>query len=242
MLTETVVIEDRVLRFEKAKSNIGNVSENIGEGEVDNPNAAPYYPQVHPQVYIPYYTYGLNSQQIHTFQVPNQPLVMYPHGTGGQVYPPAPVHPMSPSDSVSTDSSSFDEMNKIFVGHLNGELVTQRKLLRHFQRYGHITDIELFKNNLDGTLRPDAFAFISYLKPEQMLQAIKEENGREWLGKQLKCCKALKKREGGVQGIEGEVHETNPNNNEELESEPALEHPLEPEPENVQVCLSASSI
>ena len=75
-----------------------------------------------------------------------------------------------------------------------------------------------------------------------MLQAIKEENGREWLGKQLKCCKALKKREGGVQGIEGEVHETNPNNNEELESEPALEHPLEPEPENVQVCLSASSI
>ena len=86
-------------------------------------------------------------------------------------------------------------MNKIFVGHLNGESVTQRKLLRHFQHYGHITDIELFKNNLDGSLRQDAFAFISYLKSEQMHQAIKEENGREWLGKQLKCCKALKKRE-----------------------------------------------
>ena len=204
MLTETVIIEDRVLRFEKAKSgNNYEFSSNFEESELvpgeymifnnalssASASSSSYYPQV----YLPLYSYGMTPQQIHPFQVQHQPLTFYPHP---QVYP-SPISTSNTPDSMQSFSSDlpFDDMNKIFVGHLNGESVTQRKLLRHFQHYGHITDIELFKNNLDGSLRQDAFAFISYLKSEQMHQAIKEENGREWLGKQLKCCKALKKRE-----------------------------------------------
>ena len=203
MLTETIVIEDRVLRFEKAKSAFNSGPESGGDfveykaavaEEFAALNDASYYPQV----YIPFYSYGESSQQVHTFQVPHQPMVVY--SPPNQVYPPispisAPVPGSSPSESLSSSELAAEEVNKIFVGHLNGELVSQRKLLRHFQHYGHITDIELFKNHVDGRLRHEAFAFISYLKPEQMLRAIKEENGREWLGRQLKCYKALKKRD-----------------------------------------------
>lgn len=202
-------MEDRVLRFEKAKSNCNIDPELEGNESPVQEEFNTYYPQV----YVPYYSYGVTSQQIHTFQVPQQPMMIYPPPHINQIYPspssvavaaaapsvphsnPGTPSPVSIYSTSSESFSSFDEMNKIFVGHLNGELVTQRKLLRYFQRYGHITDIELFKNNLDGTLRHDAFAFISFLKPEQMLQAIKGENGQEWLGRQLKCCKALKKRD-----------------------------------------------
>lgn len=94
-------------------------------------------------------------------------------------------------NSFNSDQS-VEELNKVFVGQFNGEMVTQRKLLRCFQHHGRITDIDIFKNNLDGSIRLEAFAFISYMNPEQILQAIHEENGREWLGRRLKWCKAFK--------------------------------------------------
>lgn len=201
MLTETVVMEGRVLRFEKANRNFNSGSEfGVNYNSSEPPGTpkefrvdTPYYPQVHPQSYVPFYSYGNDSQSVHNFQIPNQSMLVYPSPSYQfpQVTVPAPI----PAPATSEPSVSVEEVNKVFVGQLNGELVTQRKLLRRFQHHGHITDIELFKNNLDGSLRPEAFAFISFLKPEQVLQAIQEENGSEWLGRRLKCCKALKKLE-----------------------------------------------
>lgn len=242
------MIEDRVLRFEKAKSAL-QVNGNGGDGRIsvgpsvpvgsadDGVGCAPPPPgyshsestnesfYIHsPQNYVPYYAYHQQTQQYHTFHVPHQPIPMY------QVYQPSnrpPVNVVSSpvstvnSDDLSLSLSSNEVPNKMFVGHLNGELVTQRKLLRYFQRYGHITDIELFKNNLDGSLRLDAFAFISYLKCEQVQEAIKEEDGKEWLGRRIKCCQALKKRVSGSGN-----------------SSPVLEN--EEDFENVQICLNST--
>ena len=184
-----VMLEDRVLRFERAKStfhpdktsNINNISISNDESRISHGHGyvdGVYYPHM-----IPYYPH---------FD-PRYPISLYQPAA----YPSSIECPESRSSSSSSSASLTCEegANKIFVSHLNGELVTQRKLLRRFQQYGHITDIELFKNNLDGTLRQEAFAFISYLKIEQMLEAIKAENGSEWLGRHLKCCKALKKRD-----------------------------------------------
>lgn len=244
MLTEVVMIEDRVLRFEKAKSAL-KVNDNAVDGRIsvcpsvpvgsaagDIGCAPPGYSHpesgnesffIHsPQNYVPYYAYHQQTQQYHTFHVPHQAIPIY------QVYQPSnrpPVNVVSSpvsivsSDDLSLSLSSNEIPNKMFVGHLNGELVTQRKLLRYFQRYGHITDIELFKNNLDGSLRLDAFAFISYLKCEQVQEAIKEEDGKEWLGRRIKCCQALKKRVSG-------------------NSSPVLEN--EEDFENIQICLSST--
>ena len=99
--------------------------------------------------------------------------------------------PASASETALPPPSPF----KVFVGHLNGDLVTQRKLLRRFQQHGHITDIELFKRNLDGSPRKEAFAFVSYLTEEQLFTAIRKENDQVWLGNRIRCCKALPKRE-----------------------------------------------
>lgn len=204
MLTEVVMIEDRVLRFEKAKSPLQingadnrSLDFNQGLGSEDhvshNANGTFF---VHPHVYVPYYAFHHQTQQYHTFHVPHQPMpIPIPISNSMEMYQAKSV-PVS--DEIS--SSSNENPNKMFVGHLNGESVTQRKLLRYFQRHGHITDIELFKNNLDGSLRLEAFAFISYLKVEQVQQAIQEENGKEWLGRKLKCCVALKKR-GNVNSL-----------------------------------------
>lgn len=216
MLTETVIIEGRVLRFEKAKRSFIPGSDEFGGGGKYNSSEPPkefqedasYYPQVHPQAYVPFYSYGNNSQLVHTFQIPHQTVVLYPPSCGPNFqFPQIPVSVVSagtpePVNSPVNFNSSNEELNKVFVGQLNGELVTQRKLLRRFQHHGHITDIELFKNNLDGSLRPEAFAFISYLKPEQVIQAIREEHGREWHGRRLKCCKALKKNESAADSSE----------------------------------------
>ena len=141
-----------------------------------------------------------------------------------EMYQPKPV-------SVGDEVSSNEIPNKMFVGHLNGELVTQRKLLRYFQHFGHITDIELFKNNLDGSLRLEAFAFISYLKAEQVQQAIKEGDGKEWLGRRLKCCQALKRRVSGNSSLVlGGVEYS-----DEVESAPIAGNA-----EDITICLSQS--
>lgn len=200
MLTEVVMIEDRVLRFEKAKNSLkingadnrtpgynqGYESSVAGTEDHVSHNATGTF-FVHPHVYVPYYAFHHQTQQYHTFHVPHQTIPIY---NSMEMYQPKFV-------SVSDEVSSNEILNKMFVGHLNGESVTQRKLLRYFQQYGHITDIELFKNNFDGSLRLEAFAFISYLKAEQVQQAIKEGDGKEWLGRRLKCCLALKKRGSG---------------------------------------------
>lgn len=222
------MIEDRILRFEKAKSsfnpdkvsNYGNVNEQEGfvppglgtGGGVYYPipcapaeYVIPYYPEFDPSLSLAY--------QVHPQAIPVYPITPYP-----TTYSP---------ESDSSTQGPEEGTNKIFVSHLNGELVTQRKLLRHFQHYGHITDIELFKNNLDGSLRLEAFAFISYLKPEQMLEAIRAENGREWLGKRLKCCRALKKREKPVESKETETVES-AENVESSESTESAAVPVEP--------------
>lgn len=210
MLNEVVKIEDRVLRFEKAKSLL-KIDGNDGQAlAIDGHNqsyetSAAYHTNadeyfIHPpQGYVPYYHH---TQQYSTFHVP-QPYNTNTNknknlNTNYQMNPMNPIYQMYrrfESSPVSFEGSSDEIPNKMFVGHLNGELVTQRKLLRHFQRHGHITDIELFKNHLDGSLRLDAFAFISYLKAEEVKKAIEEEDGKLWLGRILKCCQALKKRE-----------------------------------------------
>lgn len=184
------MLEDRILRFEKAKNSFipekpfhaidDNGLSKVGgypPGELLHPDGIHHpSPFVHGEYVIPFYP---EYDQIDpaVYQVGSRSCSVIP----GELYL---------SDFVPLEEGS----NKIFVSRLNGELVTQRKILRHFQQYGHITDIELFKNNLDGSLRPEAFAFISYLKPDQMLEAIRSENGNEWLGRRLKCCRALKKR------------------------------------------------
>ena len=232
MLTEVVMIEDRVLRFEKAKNAL---QANGGDNRTARPRNNQSYESsvagtedyasqnanvtffVNPPVYVPYYAFHHQNQQYHTFHVPHQPIPVYNTNTM-EMYQPKPV-------SVGDEVSSNEIPNKMFVGHLNGELVTQRKLLRYFQHFGHITDIELFKNNLDGSLRLEAFAFISYLKAEQVQQAIKEGDGKEWLGKRLKCCQALKKR-GSVNSFEY---------SEEVKSVPIAENA-----EDIQIFLSQS--
>lgn len=181
MLTETVTIEDRVLRFERAKSTF-------------NAHQPP-------------------PAQLQPLQPPSCPVHFFPQFAAAPVYPgfaPAPVptsfvpgggeendDACSCSSSTSSSSTNSPAPFKVFVGRLNGDLITQRKLLRRFQRHGHITDIELFKRNLDGTPRKEAFAFVSYLTEEQLFTAIREENDKEWLGGRIKCCKALPKREHG---------------------------------------------
>ncbi len=166
MLTETVTIEDRVLRFERAKSTFNAQS-------AASSAASSAVAMQQPQVAI--------QQQT----APIRPF----------------FHPLQPAgeDSDEGGSSSISPASqtsfKAFVGRLNGDLITQRKLLRRFQRHGHITDIELFKRNLDGTPRQEAFAFVSYLREEQLFSAIREENDQVWLGTRIKCCKALPKRD-----------------------------------------------
>ncbi len=170
LLTETVTIEDRVLRFERAKSSFN----------------------VHQQ-----------QQQQQQQPLPHPQMIRYFSVYPGFVAPPpaGPVIVGDDSDDYSSSSSSQSPF-KVFVGRLNGDLITQRKLLRRFQRHGHITDIELFKRNLDGTPRKEAFAFVSYLTEEQLFTAIGEENDQVWLGTRIKCCKALPKRENGGQSYE----------------------------------------
>lgn len=168
LLTETVTIEDRVLRFERAKSTFNAHHQPVSmpqQQQQPQQMHVPFYPAYHP-----------------VFAAPTaQTSFMLPLNHN--------------NEDASTDDLPSSNVNKIFVGHLNGDLVTQRKLLRRFQRHGHITDIELFKRNIDGSPRKDAFAFISYLTEEQQFAAIRAENDQEWLGRRLKCCKALPKRE-----------------------------------------------
>lgn len=168
LLTETVTVEDRVLRFERAKSTFN------AHQQQSNPMPHPQQQQIPVPFYPPYH----------------HPMFAPPPAQTSFMVPLVPGE-----DVVGLDDPSVNNSNKIFVGHLNGDLVTQRKLLRRFQRHGHITDIELFKRNIDGTPRKDAFAFISYLTEEQQFAAIREENDQEWLGSRLKCCKALPKRD-----------------------------------------------
>lgn len=226
MLTEMIMIEDRVLRFERAKRPQAGNSGHLGydlTGVVSAP--AGFEPHngtlyITPQGYVPYYAFHHPTQQYHTFQIPHHPVPLY---SSVDMYQQDPKPP-SPELTPSSESPTFDAGNKVFVGHLDGQLITQRKLLRRFQHHGHITDIELFKNNLDGSLRLDAFAFVSYLKPEQAQQAINEEDGKEWLGRRLKCCKAHKKREPASES-----------------SSPLLysgDAEIFEDSENVQICLS----
>ncbi len=187
-----VMLEDRILRFEKAKNSFFPEKPfesglyKIGASEDCAHPGGMCYPCVQAEYVIPFYPEydSINSG----YQIPSRTYTVFP----GAIYP-------------MNYLPDEEGLNKVFVSRLNGELVTQRKLLRHFQHYGHITDIELFKNNLDGSLRPEAFAFISYLKPEQMLEAIRSENGNEWLGKRLKCCRAIKKRDKNSLASESEV-------------------------------------
>jgi hypothetical protein len=188
LLSEAVVLEDRQLRFEIAKSTAGPGSLGI---QPVNPiythiDHGIFYPA--PQTYVPYFAYDPCTQQQHTFQVPvqNPPPILIP----GSVDNSQQVGRDPTFASSEYPNSEF----KLFVKHLNGALVTQRKLLRRFQIYGHITDIELFKNYPNGSVRLDAFAFISYLREDQMFDALKGEDGSEWFGKILKCSKALKKQ------------------------------------------------
>lgn len=229
MLTEMIMIEDRVLRFERAKRpHVGN-SGHPGydpSGGVTAP--AGFEPQngaiyVTPQGYVPYYAFHHPTQQYHTFQIPHHPVPIY---SPLEMYQQEPKSLMPESPPLS-ESSSPDAGNKVFVGHLDGQSITQRKLLRRFQHHGHITDIELFKNNLDGSLRLDAFAFVSYLKSEQAQQAIKEEDGKEWLGRRLKCCKAHKKRETSSESGSPLLYSEDAETFEDSE--------------NVQICLSQPS-
>lgn len=145
-LTKTITMEGRVLRFERAKST--------PHPSIQSQQSFPSILDADPFVYYP------------SLHLPINPTPL-PLDESNKVAGRIVDH----NDASPSTSSAF----KVFVGHLNGETVTQRKLLRHFQRHGHITDIELFKRNIDGTPRRDAFAFISYLKEDQQLRAIREE-------------------------------------------------------------------
>lgn len=216
LLTETVTIEDRVLRFERAKSTF-NAHLQQQQQQQQHAGHHPRHRQILPHVH------AHAPVQFFPQIAPIYPGFPPVAGPAAGPFIPIPAAAAGPTEEDSDDGSAssasasatasqqpVDQTSdhdqpatpafKVFVGHLNGELITQRKLLRRFQRHGHITDIELFKRNLDGSPRKEAFAFISYLTEEQLFAAIREENDQVWLGNRIKCCKALPKRDPG-QGL-----------------------------------------
>lgn len=84
---------------------------------------------------------------------------------------------------------SLMDKNILFVGRLNGKMVTCQILVEYFGVWGNIIEIKLYNRNvigIDGVVL-DAYALILYEKIEFKEKAIMNGDGNVWLGQSIRC-------------------------------------------------------
>ncbi|KAJ1561854.1 hypothetical protein HK405_002457, partial [Cladochytrium tenue] len=88
--------------------------------------------------------------------------------------------------ATKIDKERVVDLNSIFVGKINQELVTEEELRRRFSRYGEIESIQLWNRFPRGATSRPAFAFVRFVDEKVAEIAIEEENGSSWLDRIIK--------------------------------------------------------
>ncbi|KAJ1554001.1 hypothetical protein HK405_006289 [Cladochytrium tenue] len=88
--------------------------------------------------------------------------------------------------ATKIDKERVVDLNSIFVGKINQELVTEEELRRRFSRYGEIESVQLWNRFPRGATSRPAFAFVRFVDEKVAEIAIEEENGSSWLDRIIK--------------------------------------------------------
>lgn len=83
---------------------------------------------------------------------------------------------------------SYPTTSTVYVGRLNGAMVTRAALMARFSGYGQITALSLFNRDIrgPGNVVVDAFAFLAFQWEQEAKRAIEEQDGSIWLGLTMK--------------------------------------------------------
>merc|ERR1719354_315609 len=87
-----------------------------------------------------------------------------------------------------------DEEYRIFVGGLSFKAMDD-DLYDVFDKYGTVKDVRIITDRDTG--RPRGFAFVEYSNRDDMEDVIKGADGKEILGREIKCYKANPRGERG---------------------------------------------
>jgi len=91
---------------------------------------------------------------------------------------------------------------KIYVGNLSYD-VTESDLEQAFSEFGQVASVNLLKDKQTG--QPKGFGFVEMPEVSEGQTAIKEMNGREFMGREMKVDQAKERpaRPGGRGGFGG---------------------------------------
>ena len=88
----------------------------------------------------------------------------------------------------------------IYVGNLS-YTVTEENLRQAFEAFGKVTSATIVKDKYSGQAR--GFGFVEMPDPAESETAIKNLNGKEFLGRQLNVSEAKPRPERGKSGKQG---------------------------------------
>jgi hypothetical protein len=180
-----ITVEDRVLRFERAKSSF---YQNILPSDNKHLSTPPYPPHGYPQ-----------PGPLSFHQKPDDPDVPFGSSAEGAAVLMSQILTSLPDEAVQYASLSE---HRVLVTGLDCETVTLRKLLRRFQKHGHIVDIELYR-------RPEmaaSIAVVSYASGEAVMRSIEAENDTDWLGQRIRVILAAEMGSGPIAAASPPVH------------------------------------
>lgn len=85
-------------------------------------------------------------------------------------------------------NSSLDS-NILFVGRLNGRLITIEYLVEYFSEWGKIIEVKLYNRNVIGSdgVVLDAYSLILFEETISKCNAIASGDGNVWLGQSIRC-------------------------------------------------------
>lgn len=85
-------------------------------------------------------------------------------------------------------NSSLDS-NILFVGRLNGRLITTEYLVEYFSEWGKIIEVKLYNRNVIGSdgVVLDAYSLILFEEATSKCNAIASGDGNVWLGQSIRC-------------------------------------------------------
>ena len=87
----------------------------------------------------------------------------------------------------------MDQKNKLYVGNLSYD-VTEKSLTETFSEYGEVTEAVVITDKVSG--RSKGFGFVTFAKDEDAEKAVKEADGKELSGRNIKVniAKPLRER------------------------------------------------
>ena len=85
----------------------------------------------------------------------------------------------------------------IYVGNLSFD-ITEDELRQSFESFGQVDSVKIISDRYSG--RSKGFGFVEMASDDEAKTAIAEMNGKEVMGRVMKCDEARPKPEGGRGG------------------------------------------